>query len=539
VFGNTLVMSRRTRKLALAGCAFVVMAVVVAVAKLGTRVGPSSAHDPHKLLPPGVHILRNDRFLGPSAAYVVETSDGLVLVDSGLQASGTWLSAEVRRRGLDIQRLRIILLTHAHGDHSLGAEYVRQATGAKIYAGRDDCQVLRAGGPRDAFFSTFPMPGTETHPTNIDAELSGGEVIQVGDARFSAIAAPGHTPGSICYLLERGPLRIFFGGDVIIDLPGSEAPLGTYAAYLAPRYRGDAQAYLATLQKLQDLPAPDFILPGHPDSGARDYRMTAEAWRAMLRAGVEEMQTLRARFQTDGANFLDGVAKKLLPDLYYLGDFEGFAIYYLATPAGQILFDAPGGPGLPGFIEKQLRKLGVTSCIVKAVLLTSANPESTSGLKALVEKTGCKVVALAAGLQAVKGACPHGTTLITEAEFGRAAGFTFQTVPLQGRGTAPVAYVFRVRDKKVLLSGRIPVSATPRAGDELLDLFSRGGGDGEGYFRALQKLDALEPDLWLPLVPEDGQNAFLYGLTWPKTLEANKQLAMLAFSRKGPTAKQP
>jgi hypothetical protein len=41
-------------------------------------------------------------------------------------------------------------------------------------------------------------------------------------------------------------------------------PLGTYSAYMPPRYRGDARAYAASLRALRALPVPDLVLPGHP-----------------------------------------------------------------------------------------------------------------------------------------------------------------------------------------------------------------------------------------------------------------------------------
>ena len=91
------------------------------------------------------------------------------------------------------------------------------------------------------------MPDQVPHPTTVDVELHGGETIAVGDVRVQAIAAPGHTPGSICYLADCRGLRAFFAGDVIMMLRGDDPPrteldkpLGTYSAYLPPRYRGDA-----------------------------------------------------------------------------------------------------------------------------------------------------------------------------------------------------------------------------------------------------------------------------------------------------------
>src|SRR5262249_9672327 len=146
-----------------------------------------------------------------------------------------------------------ILLTHGHADHVLGAERLRSTTGAKVYAGKRDVETLRAGGPREAFLSTFHMPGLQLHPTTVDVELSDNDVIEVGDARFRAIGAPGHTPGCICFLLERGGKRILFSGDVVQSLGDVKRALGTYSTYLAPKYLGSASDYLATLRKLKSL----------------------------------------------------------------------------------------------------------------------------------------------------------------------------------------------------------------------------------------------------------------------------------------------
>jgi glyoxylase-like metal-dependent hydrolase (beta-lactamase superfamily II) len=272
---------------------------------------------------PGIHLLGG---LGPSAAYAIETPKGLILVDSGLDSDARPLTAELAKLGLNSMKLHGIFLTHVHGDHCGGAEQLRAATGATVYAGQEDAAFLKSGLPREAFFSTFKMPDHTPHPTTVDVELKGGERIDFGDVHVHVLEAPGHTPGSTCYLIDRGGWRVLFSGDVIQRL--DENPFGTYSAYLAPRYRGDAVSYLATLRKLQSLPVPDLVLPGHPrdNSTPQSPQLTPQRWEAMLDRGIHEMDQLVARYTADGADFLDGHPKRLLPDLYYLGDFQGSAM---------------------------------------------------------------------------------------------------------------------------------------------------------------------------------------------------------------------
>src|SRR5262245_50863619 len=74
-------------------------------------------------LAPGIHLLGAH---GPSAAYVVETSAGLVLIDSCTDADAGPVLQELQVLGLDVSRLQAILLTHAHADHSLGARRLRE-----------------------------------------------------------------------------------------------------------------------------------------------------------------------------------------------------------------------------------------------------------------------------------------------------------------------------------------------------------------------------------------------------------------------------
>ncbi len=485
---------------------------------------------------PGIYLLG---VLRPSAAYVIETPEGLVLVDSGLDADAGLLKSEMAKLGLDWKRVRAILLTHVHGDHSGGAEALRSATGAKVYAGAGDVPVLRAAQPSEAFYGTYFMPNHHPHPTTVDVALKGGETIAFGDTRIQALATPGHSPGSICYLLERTNLRTLFAGDVIMMLKGDEnprdelrKPLGTYSAYLSPRYRGDAKDSLASLRRLRSMPVPDLVLPGHPaaDVTPQSPCLTQQRWESLLDQGVRDMETLVARYEADGADFLDGIPKQLLPELYYLGDFRGAALYGFFASSKFFVVDAPGGAGLVEFLNASLRRFGREPVAPTAVLLTACGAGETAGLKELVEKCHPLVVASPEGLEGLKESCPAGTIFLSADELPGKCWFPVKLVPLRGRGLATVGYQVEWGAKTVLFSGRIPVKINQKSGEALIADLSNSRDDLRDYFASLNRLLPLKPDLWLPLTPTDDQNANLYDTNWQREITENLVVIQLILS---------
>ncbi len=477
---------------------------------------------------PGIHLLGE---LGPAAAYAVETSDGLILIDAGLDGDAQPLKSQMAKLGLDWTKCRAVLLTHVHGDHCGGAEHLRKATGATVYAGAADAPFLRSGSSRDAIFSTFHMPDYAPHPTTVDVALEGDENLTFGNVRIRVLGTPGHTPGSICFLVERTGLRVLFSGDVIQRL--DEPHLGTYSTYLAPRYRGDAATYLASLQMLRTLPVPDLVLPGHPNSSnvPRNPRLTSPYWDAILDAGIHEMQRLVERYAADGANFLDGNPKRLLPDLYYLGDFHDHAVYGFFAESRFFVVDAPGGPGLADFLKTRLKELGREPVDPTGVLLTACGPSETAGLADLIERTRAQVYASAAGLATVKESCPSETVVVSAQELPKTGWFPVTPISLGGRGVAPVAYLVELDGKKVLISGNIPAGIDQNPPEELLAELSRSRENAVAYNAALQRLALVQPDLWLPSIPLHGRNANVYTGEWARIIDNNRRAALYSLQR--------
>ncbi|MBA4181197.1 MAG: hypothetical protein C0506_11465 [Anaerolinea sp.] len=202
------------------------------------------------LLAPGLWWLHGTR---GSNVYLVEADDGqLALIDTGFASSADAIVAELNMLGL-LPRLASILLTHMHLDHAGSAGRLRRLTGARLIVGRGDCferdgQLLlrtRVGRTHIAHLLT----GRRT-PAPVDVAITGETEVLPG---IRAVPAPGHTAGSVCYVLDR--LGAAFVGDLVISHGGEL----TRAMRLANQ---DDTLYLETMKRFA-LEAPEKGLPGH------------------------------------------------------------------------------------------------------------------------------------------------------------------------------------------------------------------------------------------------------------------------------------
>ncbi|OHB64619.1 MAG: hypothetical protein A2Y76_03130 [Planctomycetes bacterium RBG_13_60_9] len=148
--------------------------------------------------------------------YLVDTAEGLLLIDAGLPGNGDRIIQYVEGIGRRPDALKYIVLTHSDLDHSGSAADVRLRTGAKIAIHRDDVDVLAGRKPPRKLrgflglifrlFSTF----MKVSPVEPDIVLNDGDRI----ACLLVIHTPGHTPGSICLVDQEN--KIVFSGDAML-----------------------------------------------------------------------------------------------------------------------------------------------------------------------------------------------------------------------------------------------------------------------------------------------------------------------------------
>jgi glyoxylase-like metal-dependent hydrolase (beta-lactamase superfamily II) len=168
-------------------------------------------------LTPDIFLLES---LRASNAYLLVAPDGLTLVDCGITGEAGKISSQMAKAGYTITDLHQVVITHAHNDHTGSLAEIMRLSGAKVLAHKDEVPYLAGaasmppGSRLQGFFfrlSEKIMPNPP--PIQVDIALEEGQVIP-GTGGFTAVHAPGHTPGSLClYHPER---HILICGDAIL-----------------------------------------------------------------------------------------------------------------------------------------------------------------------------------------------------------------------------------------------------------------------------------------------------------------------------------
>lgn len=184
-------------------------------------------------------------------SYIISDENGVcVIVDPEGRA-------DVYTRYIESNALKpeAILLTHAHFDHIGAMEPLRKEYSVKVYAGEREKAVLN-----DPRINLTSMIG-QGRSFEADVYLSDGEEFTIGSMTFKTVYTPGHTCGSVCYLID----DVMIAGDTLF--------MGSCGRTDFPT--GDWGKMNESLQMLKNLEGDYRVLSGHgPETTLERERRT-------------------------------------------------------------------------------------------------------------------------------------------------------------------------------------------------------------------------------------------------------------------------
>jgi hydroxyacylglutathione hydrolase len=180
-------------------------------------------------------FFRQTQYRGDNFSYIVadEVSREAAVVDSSYNAT-----ALIRLIQDENFTLKYIINTHGHSDHTADNMELRSALGGQIVAHK----LSRA---------------------QVDLKVENGELLKVGNVAINVLYTPGHTPDSICLLVNGKKLltgdTLFIDECGRVDLPGGSAE----------------QLYDSLFNKLMQLDDTIEVYPGH-DYGSKPFSTIGE-----------------------------------------------------------------------------------------------------------------------------------------------------------------------------------------------------------------------------------------------------------------------
>ena len=213
------------------------LAAAAAYAQNSTAVEWSKPFPPHK-------IAGNLYYVGSEqlASYLITTPEGHILINSDFEQTVPVIRASVEKLGFHFSDIKILLGSHAHGDHMEGDALVKEYTGAKVMAMEQDVPDLRK-----------MMPGNKPHP--IDRILHDGDEVKLGGTTLVAHLTPGHTKGCTTWTMQVRE------GDKIYNvvIVGSLNVNPGFILVGNKNYPQIADDYVHTFQVMRSLPCDIFL----------------------------------------------------------------------------------------------------------------------------------------------------------------------------------------------------------------------------------------------------------------------------------------
>ncbi len=174
-------------------------------------------------------------------AYIFKGKSSYLMVDAGF--SKNTVLAEMKKLGISPDQITTILLTHTDSDHT-GA--IGLFSNPKIYMHRDEEQMINGQTAKMGPFKMHWQYGPYVL-------LNSNDTLTVDGLKIKIIHTPGHTPGSVCFVIGRDYLVT---GDNLIVTDGKAGPF-------LDKFNMNTAQQIESLKVLPDLKSFKYILTAH------------------------------------------------------------------------------------------------------------------------------------------------------------------------------------------------------------------------------------------------------------------------------------
>ncbi|MET0309132.1 MAG: subclass B3 metallo-beta-lactamase [Sphingomonas sp.] len=218
-------------------------------------------------------ILGNVHYVGTAgiAAYLITSPKGHILIDGGMEESAAQIAANIEKLGFKLTDVKILLINHAHWDHSGGLAELKRRTGARLLASAADKPGLEAGR-----LDYRPDIQASAPPVKVDEVIGEGSQINLGGNMLTTRLTPGHTKGCTSWTMQ-----VPSGGDSLSVLFACSLTVADQPLTAGHGYDAAVADFRATFARLKTMQA-DVFLGFHP------AQFDFDAKRAKLEAGNAE-----------------------------------------------------------------------------------------------------------------------------------------------------------------------------------------------------------------------------------------------------------
>lgn len=219
-------------------------------------------------------------------AYLIDTGDGLVLLDTTVFESVYLVLESFRDLGFDPHNIRHILLSHCHIDHSGGVNPIKVISGAQVWQSKEDTEFMFRPANRN-LSDTFKLIDYE-----VDRFFSDEEPIRIGDVVIRTKLTPGHTPGTTSFFITVPDEK---GNPLVVAIHGGVGPNTMNDDYYE-KFGEDKSLRRRFIEDCKAMKSihVDISVPSHPAHGD-----------LMKRVGEDPMDYTPLVDPTEWARFLD------------------------------------------------------------------------------------------------------------------------------------------------------------------------------------------------------------------------------------------